>query len=589
MHKKGLCVFACLEFVIGASFCGAAVAADARNVASGWLIYEHGYCDQPYVVVLDGGAWLCVFTTSSGKEGSQSQYVVATRSVDQGKTWSAPTPIEPPDGPEASWAMPLLTRFGRVYVFYSYNGDRVRALPDGKPARADMLGWYCARYSDDGGATWSDRIRLPVRPTACDRANDWGGQVQIFWGIGKPIVQADAALFAFTKIGKYMLDNGEGWFFRSENVLHERDASRVVWELLPDGEHGVRSPEFGSIQEEHNIVPMTDGSLYCVYRTTLGHPAESYSRDAGRTWSAPAFVRYADGRPIKHPRACPRLWRANNGHYLFWYHNHGGTDFEGRNPAWMSGGIEKDGRICWSQPEILLYSDDLSAATGRLSYPDLIEQDGRYWVTTTQKTRASVHEVDARLLEGLWVQDTRAEVAQAGLVRELRAPLAQDTPRVTLASLAEGGFTLEFGVTFNSLDAGQVLLDARTDEGLGFALVTNEEAAVEFRLADASAVSLWACDPGLLAPGKRHDVTVIVDGGPNIVSFVIDGVLCDGGARRQFGWGRFPATISMLETRETWRVAPRLNGTLDLLRIYGRCLRTSEAIANYRAGFAARS
>lgn len=561
----------------------AASGADARNVATGSLIYEHGYCDQPYVVVLDDGAWLCVFTTSGGQEGSQSQYVVATRSVDLGKTWSAPVPIEPPDGPEASWAMPLLTRFGRVYAFYSYNGDRVHTLPNGKPARADMLGWYCAKYSDDGGATWSERIRLPVRPTACDLANDWGGQVQIFWGIGKPIVQGDAALFAFTKIGKYMLDDGEGWFFRSENVLRERDPSKVVWELLPEGGHGVRTPEFGSIQEEHNIVPMTDGGLYCVYRTTLGHPAESYSRDGGRTWSTPEFVRYADGRPLKHPRACPRLWRTNNGNYLLWHHNHGGMGFEDRNPAWISGGIEKDGRIRWSQPEILLYSDDLSYATGRLSYPDLIEQDGRYWVTTTQKTRASVHEVDARLLEGVWTQDMRAEVVREGLALELNAPLPPEIASVPLPSLQAGGFTLEFSVTFENLDAGQVLLDARNENGHGFACETTERGTIEVRLSDANTEAARDCDPGVLQVGKRHHVTAIVDGGPNIIMFVIDGTLCDGGGQRQYGWGRFPASVGTLETEERWRIAPNLSRQLELLRVYGRALRVAEAIGNYRA------
>ncbi len=557
--------------------------ADPRNVATGSLIYEHGYCDQPYVVVLDGGAWLCVFTTSGGKEGSQSQYIAATRSTDLGKTWSEPVPIEPPGGPEASWAMPLLTGFGRVYVFYSYNGDMVRALPDGKPARADMLGWYCAKYSDDGGATWSGRIRLPMRTTACDLTNDWAGQVQIFWGIGKPVVQGEAAIFAFTKVGKYMLDHGEGWFFRSDNVLRERDASKVVWELLPEGENGVRAPEFGSIQEEHNIAPMADGGLYCVYRTTLGHPAESYSRDGGRTWSTPECVRYTDGRPVKHPRACPRLWRTESGKYLLWHHNHGGTGFEDRNPAWVSGGTEKDGRVLWSQPEILLYGDDLSNTAGRFSYPDLIEQDGRCWVTTTQKTRASVHEVDPRLLEGLWGQDTRAEVAREGLALELVAPLPREAPRVVLPSLAEGGFAVEFSVAFEALDAGQVVLDTRNENGRGLVVSTDEFSAVQLLLSDANMTAAWTCDPGLMQAGKQHHVIVVVDGGPNIISFVVDGVLCDGGARRQFGWWRFPPDLRDANGGEMWRVAPRLRGRMGLLRVYTRHLRTSEAISNYRA------
>src|SRR5262249_24090183 len=157
-------------------------------------------------------------------------------------------------------------------AFYDYNGDDINSL-NGKPARADMLGWYCYRYSDDHGRTWSaQRHRLPMRVTDCDRRNDWQGKVQIFWGISKPIIHGDAALLTFTKLRKYILDNGEGWLFRSDNLLAETDPAKLRWELLPDGEHGIRNETFGSIQEEQNIVSLADGSLYCIYRTTTGHP-----------------------------------------------------------------------------------------------------------------------------------------------------------------------------------------------------------------------------------------------------------------------------------------------------------------------------
>ncbi len=94
---------------------------------------------------------------------------------------------------------------------------------------------------------------------------------------------------------------------------------------------------------------------------------------------------YENGIKLKNPRACPRIWKCKNGRYLFWYHNHGGWNFQGRNPAWISGGIEKNGKVIWSQPEIVLY--DVNPGT-RMSYPDLIEQDGRYWITETNKEKA---------------------------------------------------------------------------------------------------------------------------------------------------------------------------------------------------------
>lgn len=537
-----------------------AAAADWRDVANGNVIHEHGYCDQPYIVIAPDGTWVCVFTTNPGHEGAQRQYVASARSTDQGRTWSAPVAIETPDGPEASWAMPLMTDFGRVYAFYDFNGDEVRTLPDGKPCRADMLGWYCYRYSDDLGETWSERRRLPVRVTACDSANDWGGEVQILWGIGKPMAWDGTAWFGFTKLGRYMLEDGEGWFFRSDNILSERDPEKLRWTMLPEGEHGLRAPEFGSTQEEHNLVPLSDGSLYCVYRTTTGRIIESYSRDGARTWSKPEIARYADGRPIKHPRACPRLWRAANGKFLLWQHNHGGRDFSDRNPAWVSGGIERGGRVVWSPPEILLYSHDHSYDTGRLSYPDLIEQYGRYWVSVTQKTRATVQEVDGALFEAAWAS-LEGETAPPEDGRPV-----EDGGKVDFPELGGGGFTLSLRFTLPSLGAGQVLF-----EGGGVRVATTDTGSLGITLNDGERSATWDTDPGAVQAGREHRVAFVVDGGPNLLLPVVDGIPCDGGETRQYGWGRFLKELGALPAGPAHAPAETI--------LYPRALFTAEAAA----------
>ena len=68
---------------------------------------------------------------------------------------------------------------------------------------------------------------------------------------------------------------------------------------------------------------------------------------------------------------------------------------------WLLGGVEADspnGKIIrWSQPEIALYDDDPYI---RMSYPDLVEDGGKYFLTETQKDVARVHEIDPTLLEG---------------------------------------------------------------------------------------------------------------------------------------------------------------------------------------------
>jgi hypothetical protein len=567
---------------------------DWRNIQSGYEIPSENYVDQPYVVVTRDGNWLCTLTTGAGREGEIGQHIVASISRDKGKTWSKLIDIEPANGPEASWAMPLVTTSGRVYVFYDYNGDRIRTLPDGRRARADMLGWYCYKYSDDSGKTWSERHRLPVRVTACDRTNDWQGQVQILWGIGKPVVSGDSVFFAFTKLGKYMLDNGEGWFFRSDNILTEPDVSKIVWQMLPDGDYGLRAPRFGSVQEEHNLVVLDNGDLYCMYRTTTGHPAHSYSRDGGHTWSTPEIATYAPGRnhvkdhfpqKFKHPRACPRIWRTSNGRFLFWFHNHAGKDFKGRNPAWISGGVEKNGFIYWSQPEILLYDPDPEV---RISYPDLIEQDCRFWVTETQKETARVHEIDCTLLEGLWQQRQIRTVASDGLVLSVDAANLQPGTEVVMPRLARlskgGGFSIELWLTVADLKAGQVVLDCRDQTGTGIVVTTADAGRLQLEISDGKEKVNCRCDQGLLTVNTLHHIVFIVDGGPKIISVLFDGLLCDGGTHGQYGWARFDRQISDVNRAAKLKVAPSFAGELKSLRVYNRYLRTSEAVGNFQAG-----
>lgn len=587
-HKSSRLLFiSAIVAVTSGLYCNRpAFATDWRNIRAGFEIPSENYADQPYVVVTKDGNWLCTLTTGSGHEGRPGQHVVATISSDKGETWSELIDIEPANGPQASWVMPLATHSGRVYAFYDYNGENIGALPDGKKIRADTLGWYCYRYSDNNGRSWSERYRLPVRVTACDRANDWSGRVQLMWGIGKPIVHESQVFFGFTKLGRYMLGNGEGWFFRSDNVLTEPDVSKIRWEMLPDGEHGLRSPEFGSIQEEHNLVALNNGDLYCMYRTTMGYPCHSYSRDSGRHWSKPEIATYTpDGKPFKHPRACPRIWRTANGKFLFWFHNHGGKDYKDRNPVWISGSLEKDGFIHWSQPEILLYDPDPKT---RISYPDLIEQDGRYWMTETQKQTARVHEIDSILLEDLWRQDELEQMTDEGLVLSLGADKLRSGREHTMPSLPNlatgAGLTIELWLSFRDLKSEQIILDYRENNGRGLALTMMETGTLQLDLNDGENDYCWDCDPGLLKTDTLHHVVFIVDGGPKIISVLVDGVLCDGGSYRQYGWGRFTEPLGDINNTGALGIAPGFDGQVKSLRIYDRYLRTSQAIGNFRAG-----
>ncbi|MEW6750856.1 MAG: LamG-like jellyroll fold domain-containing protein [Candidatus Latescibacterota bacterium] len=589
---------------------------DWRHIRCGWEIPGEGYCDQPYVVRTDDGAWLCIMTTGAGHEGQPGQHVVSRRSTDQGRTWTAAVPLEPADGPEASYAVLLKIPTGRVYAFYNHNTDDVRRVRADDPpfsggycTRVDSLGHFVFRYSDDHGRSWSaQRHDVPQRLMEIDRQNADEGRLLYFWNVGRPFVLDGAAYVSLHKVGGF----GEGFFTRSEgvllcsdNLLTEPDPQRLRWETLPEGDAGLRTPPGGGpVAEEHSYAVLGDGSLYCVYRTVDGHPACSYSRDGGRTWSTPDYQRYADGRPMKHPRAANFVWACGGGRLLYWYHNHGGrfvrqhaqrrtVAYEDRNPVWVCGGWEVDGPegllVRWSQPEILLYDDDPYI---RISYPDLVVEGGRYFATETQKRTARVHELDAGLLAGLWAQGERAEVARDGLLLDLEEGARQaPMPRLPafcrrspvspygLQDLRQG-FSLEVAVRLDSLEAGQVLLDTRLDSGQGLCLQTGDRGTVEVVLNDGRTESRWACDPGLLVAGRPHHVVVTVDGGPRIITFVVDGLLCDGGDHRQFGWGRFSPHLREANGGDQVVLGDVLCGRL---RFYGRALRTSEAIGNWRA------
>lgn len=608
-----------LTILICAGITATAQTPDRRHIVSGAVIPDEGYSDQPYVVKTSDGAWLCVVTTGKGVEGAGGQHVISTRSTDRGVTWSAPVAVEPADGPEASYAVLLTIPSGRVYVFYNHNTDNVRQVigdnppyRDGAVKRVDSQGHFVFKFSDDNGLSWSSgRYEIPQRDFEIDRKNPYGGKTKFFWNVGKAFTLKGAGYVPLHKVGGFgegFFTSSEGVLLRSANILTERDPSKIQWETLPDGDKGIRAPaiEGGPVAEEQSFAVLSDGSIFCVFRTIDGHAAYSYSRNGGRTWDPSAYMRYSDGRLMKHPRAANFVWRCENGKFLYWFHNHGGRfirehpkrrtiAYDDRNPVWLSGGVEADspqGKIIrWSQPEIALYDDDPWI---RMSYPDLLEDGGKYYLTETQKDVARVHEIDRGLIEGLWNQGESKAVARNGLVLEVanaagRTVDLPDLPAFVRRSTRAdyGAEDLRAGFSLNlwaSVNGGEVLLDNRTPDGRGFALRAIDGNAVEIIWNDGRTESRWASDPGSIQPGKAQHICAIVDGGPKIITFVIDGKLNDGGDARQFGWGRYNPNLRSVNGAPKLRIGKEVQE----VRIYDRTLRNSEAVSAFRAGLSSK-
>lgn len=600
----------------------AAAAPDWRDIRQGREIPTETYADQPYVVKTDDGAWLVCVTTGAGREGDPGQHVVTMRSTDQGKTWTSPVDVEPAQGPESSYAVMLKIPSGRVFIFYNHNTDNVRKViadnppyKDGFNYRVDSLGHFVFKYSDDHGRTWSaQRFDIPQRDFEIDRKNVYGGKLKFFWNVGKAFLHKNAGYVPLHKVGGFgdgFFKSSEGVLLRSGNIITERDPAKIRWETLPEGETGLRAPggDGGPVAEEQSFTTLSDGSIFCVYRTIDGHPVVTYSRDGGRTWEPPQYMRYDDGRLVKHPRAANFVWRCENGKYLYWFHNHGGrfireharrrsNAYEDRNPAWLLGGVEADsprGKVLrWSQPDIVLYDDD---PVVRMSYPDLVEDGGKYYLTETQKDIARTHEIDPSFLNGLWSQFETRAVARDGLLLELsgtvpaRAPLPALPLFVKRSTRADhgtedlrAGFSIDLRVRLGSLQPGQVLVDNRRADGKGFAIVTGEQGTAELVVSDGRTENRLRSEPGWLEAGKTHHLTAIVDGGPKVMSWIIDGIFADGGAVRQFGWGRLNPNFQSANGEAELRIGAGSKGTVQTVRIYGRALRTSEAIGNFRAG-----
>ena len=567
---------------------------DPRLVSNGSEIPSCIYADQPYIIVCDDGSWLAVMTTSAGTEYAYMNHIISTKSYDQGESWTRPVEVEPPAPPQSAWAVPLKVPGGRIYVFYNYNRDGFTGV------EGVMSGPFMFKYSDDHGLSWSDqRYEAPIRRTIIDKQNYTGGKTYFFWSIDKPVVTDQAAYITFSKIFREIpkqpefYRRSEGFILRSENILSESRPEKIRWTTLPEGESGIMNPEFGPVQAEHNSVIMNNGILYVVYRTIDGFPAFATSSDGGKTFSSPAPMTYASGGIMGNPRACPKIHKTREGKYLFWYHNNfRKNSYNGRNPVWLSGGIEKEGRILWSQPEIILYDEDTQLLG--MSYPDFIEQNGQLWISETQKNKARIHKMDSDLIRGLWNQFTLAEVSRKGLVLESDARMLA-TGRINfppLSSLARGGgFSLELWLEANSLEGGQEILSTLGTTHKGIRVLLSEEKSIGIQLNDGELREnklkgqTFYSDPGTLEAGQRHHVVFIVDGAAKIVSVIVDGVLSDGDLDLSpYGWGRLYPHLGELNGSPVCDLNLGFDGKIHHIRLYNRYLTSSEAIANYRAG-----
>ena len=234
-------------------------------------------------------------THGDGSEGASGEKVVTTRSTDKGATWTTAIEVEPQAPSEYAYSTLLGAGDSRVFVLWVENSDNITEVPGVGPiTRTDMLGHYWLKWSDNGGASWSDeRVEVPLRATKIDRENSFNGSVMMSWNVDKGVVGRSGAVYiAISKIGTYCVNPPtSSWVLRSADLLDPTiKPSDATWATLPEGDDGIHNWDATpGIAEEPHVVPLAsydynddvEDALYLVFRTDDGYLGARSSVDSG--------------------------------------------------------------------------------------------------------------------------------------------------------------------------------------------------------------------------------------------------------------------------------------------------------------------
>jgi predicted neuraminidase len=259
-------------------------------------------------------------------------------------TWTPPLEIATgvqPDGTRHPCWNPVLfyARDKALMLFY-------------KVGPSPQTWWGMLRTSRDNGATWSEPRRLP---------DGILGPIK-----NKPVQLADGTLLA--GVSTESTDRPSAW-----RVHFERSADDgATWTVVTPPASAEGSP-IDAIQPSILVHPA--GKLQAVGRTRSGRVFETWSQDAGRTWSAIALT------SLPNPNSGLDAVTLRDGRHVIVY-NH---TPQGRSP--LNVAVSKDGRT-WEAALVL------ESEPGEYSYPAVIQAaDGMVHVTYTWKRQRIKHVV----------------------------------------------------------------------------------------------------------------------------------------------------------------------------------------------------
>ena len=366
-----------------------------------------------HFLVFDGpdGSLMAVWTQSSA-ETQPDQHIAFSRSTDEGISWSEPRviagPKRPGDGHMASWAYPLVSQRGRIYILYSQHIGRHDTF-------FHHTAWLHGIASDDNGKTWSEPANVPVERSIHDNPDPTMPPNMLCWQKPLRLGAGGKYLAGFTRWTSFAVRKNPTklWtsadsrveFMRFENV-DENPAVQdleITWLAANDQALAVPFPGHPEVSacQEPSIVKLPDGRLFVVMRTAAGSPFWSVSSDDGETWTSPRRLLQRDGgQPLLHPLSpCPMYDvggnTAGSGRYVLFIHNHDGhyksygpadTGYHRRPVHLVAGEFQPDADqpVWFKEPKFFMDHDGVSlgkpGTRGRLDlalYASFTVRDGQ--------------------------------------------------------------------------------------------------------------------------------------------------------------------------------------------------------------------
>jgi hypothetical protein len=337
-----------------------------------------------HFLVFDGpdNSLMAVWTQAWKSSKGNINHIMFSRSDDDGITWESPKLIAGPKGRDdpshmASWAFPMVSGSGRIYILYNQNQG--------------VKGWILFHtgtmsgvYSDDGGATWSETqsISMPHSPY-----DDPEGKIPPEWIVWqRPMRDLSGGYFVgyshWLHPAVAHLKQVKDWteiesvveFMRFENVDDDPEPRDIQIRYTAWGDEALRVSHRDnpclSVVQEPSLVRLPDQSLFCVMRTCTGYIWWSQSLDDGESWCNPRPLLYRDfGLPLMNPVGPDPIYQLSDGRYILFYHNNRGGKVAGgsnnatpREPLYASLGEfrpDADQPVWFSPPKLSMATEGI--------------------------------------------------------------------------------------------------------------------------------------------------------------------------------------------------------------------------------------